>query len=179
MKTLEDYIERDLNILSIGLNPSTISVEKKYYFANPKNRFWRAFNASRLVPEELVPSKQAQEKLLHKYKIGFTDVVKRPSSMGKDLVAADYRKFVPSLESKILKYQPKICWFHGKVAANKFLQYSNQVTSEVIWGLQEFRLDKSIIFITPNPSPANAAYSLSVLISWYEKLRAFDCEMDN
>ena len=179
MKTLADYIERDLKILSIGLNPSTISVEKKYYFANPRNRFWRALNASRLISEELVPSKQAQEKLLQQYKIGFTDVVKRNSSMGKDLLAADYRNFAPKLESKILKYQPKICWFHGKVAAKKFLQYSNQVTSEVVWGLQEFRIDKSIIFVTPNPSPANAAYSLNVLINWYQKLRVLDCEMDN
>ncbi len=179
MKTLADYIERDLRILSIGLNPSTISVEKKYYFANPRNRFWKALNASGLVPEELVPSKKAQEILFQQYKIGFTDVVKRHSSMGKDLVAADYRKFAPILELKILKYQPKICWFHGKVAAKKFLQYSDQVTSEVTWGLQEFRINKSNIFVTPNPSPANAAYSLDVLINWYQKLGALDCEMDN
>ncbi|MEJ2115300.1 MAG: mismatch-specific DNA-glycosylase, partial [Gammaproteobacteria bacterium] len=95
MKTLADYIERDLRILSIGLNPSTISVEKKYYFANPRNRFWKAFNASGLVSEDLAPSKKAQEKLFQQYKIGFTDVVKRHSSMGKELVSADYRKFVP------------------------------------------------------------------------------------
>ncbi|MGH1538569.1 MAG: mismatch-specific DNA-glycosylase [Gammaproteobacteria bacterium] len=179
MKMLEDYIGRDLNILSIGLNPSTVSVEKEFYFANPRNRFWKAFNASGLVPEELDPSKQAQEILFQRYKIGFTDVVKRHSSMGKDLVAADYRKYAPILEAKIIKYQPKISWFHGKIAANKFLQYSNLKESKVVWGLQEFKIGQSKIFVTPNPSPANAAYSLEVLIEWYKKICTLDCEIDN
>lgn len=177
MESLADYIREDLNILSIGLNPSTISVERGFYFANPRNRFWRAFNASGLVPEELVPSKEAQEKLFHQYKIGFTDVVKRHSSMSKDLVAADYKEYAPILEARILEYQPKVCWFHGKVAANKFLQYSSLEHLQVVWGLQEFKIAKSIVFVTPNPSPANAAYSLEVLIEWYQKLCALDCGM--
>ena len=56
MDTLADYIGHNLVILSIGLNPSTISVEKGYYFANPRNRFWKALNASELIPEQLIPS---------------------------------------------------------------------------------------------------------------------------
>ena len=52
MDTLKDYLDYNLEILSIGLNPSTVSVERGYYFANPRNRFWRALNASGLVKEE-------------------------------------------------------------------------------------------------------------------------------
>lgn len=175
MKTLKDYFDFDLEILSIGLNPSTISVESGYYFANPRNRFWRALNASGLIPEVLSPSEAAQEILFLKYKIGFTDVAKRHSSMGKDMVAADYKIYAPMLEAAIFKYQPKICWFHGKVAINKFLQYSSLNKSEIVWGLQNLKIGKSCVFVTPNPSPANAAYSLDVLIEWYQKLNALDC----
>jgi TDG/mug DNA glycosylase family protein len=175
MKTLKDYVDFDLDILSIGLNPSTIFAERGYYFANPRNRFWRALNASGLISEELIPSGQAQEKLFLQYKMGFTDVVKRYSPMGKDLVVADYKKYAPQLESKILEYQPKICWFHGKVATNKFLQYSSLKKREIDWGLQNFMINKSIIFVTPNPSSANATYSLGSLIDWYQKLKALDC----
>ncbi len=175
MKTLKDYFDFDLKILSIGLNPSTISVESGFYFANPRNRFWKALNASSLISEQLVPSEQAQETLFYKYKIGFTDVAKRHSSMGKDLLAADYKKYVPVLETAIFKYQPKVCWFHGKVAAGKFLQYSSLDKSAVNWGLQNFKIGGSCVFVTPNPSPANAAYSLDALIEWYEKLNALDC----
>jgi len=175
MKTLTDYVGDGLNILSIGLNPSTISVEKGFYFANPRNRFWKALNASSLISEELLPSVAAQEKLYRRYKIGFTDVVKRHSSMGKDLIAADYKKYVPMLETKLLKYEPKICWIHGKVAANKFLQYSKLDHSKVVWGQQTFKIANSLVFVTPNPSPANAAYSLENLIKWYQKLSVLDC----
>ncbi|MGH8771853.1 MAG: hypothetical protein ACREV2_11845 [Burkholderiales bacterium] len=40
------------------------------------------------------------------------------------------------------------------------------------WGLQDFRISDTICFVTPNPSPANAAYSLDVLISHYDRLAA-------
>ena len=170
MQTLKDYLDFNLNILSIGLNPSTISVESGYYFANPRNRFWKALNASGLLLEELEPSIQAQDKLFAKYKIGFTDVVKRPSSMGKDLRAVDYKKWAPILKFEIAKYQPKICWFHGKVAMQNYLKFTDSNNYTIDWGRQNFKIKDSIVFVTPNPSPANAAFSLEVIIDWYKEL---------
>ncbi len=170
MNTLPDFIDHGLAILSIGLNPSTISVEKGYYFANPRNRFWKALNTSDLIPEELIPSVDAQEKMLKQYKIGFTDVVKRHTRMGKDLKAIDFKKYAPKLYTKIEKYQPMVCWFHGKVAVQKFLKYSNCLETEISWGTQNFKICNSDAFVTPNPSPANAAYSLDVISEWYTML---------
>lgn len=171
MKTLPDYIDYKLNILSIGLNPSTLSVEKGFYFANPRNRFWKALNASGLLQEEVIPSKQAQKKIFTDYKIGFTDVVKRHSSMGKDLRAVDYKKWAPILKAEIEKYQPNICWFHGKVATQNYLKYTGSINKNIDWGLQDFKINASTIFVTPNPSPANAAFSLEVITDWYRKLK--------
>jgi TDG/mug DNA glycosylase family protein len=170
MNTLKDYLDFNLDILSIGLNPSTISVEHGYYFANPRNRFWKALNASGLLSEELVPSKRSQEKLVAGYKIGFTDVVKRHSSMGKDLRAADYKEWAPLLKIKIEKYQPKVCWFHGKVAMQNYIKYTDSKNNTIVWGRQVFKIKDSIVFVTPNPSPANAAFSLEVITDWYRKL---------
>lgn len=170
MQKLKDYLDFELEILSIGLNPSTISVERGYYFANPRNRFWKALNASGLLPEELIPSEGAQEKLFSEYKIGFTDVVKRHSSMGKDLRAEDYKKWAPLLKTEIEKYQPKICWFHGKVAIQNYLKYTDSEKYTIEWGLQKFKIKDSMVFVTPNPSPANAAFSLEVVTDWYKEL---------
>ena len=89
MKTLQDYIRNDLRILSIGLNPSLPSVQAGFYFANPRNRFWRALQGSGLLDDELEPGAGAMDVLLDRYAIGFTDVVKRPTAGGKDLLAAD------------------------------------------------------------------------------------------
>ncbi len=122
MKTLPDYIRSDLRILSIGLNPSLPSVREGFYFANPRNRFWRALQGSGLLAEELEPGVGAMDVLLDRYGIGFTDVVKRPTAGGKDLVAADFRQWAPRLEEKLLRYQPAVAWFHGKVAYNNYLK---------------------------------------------------------
>ena len=52
METLPDYLAPGLDIVFIGLNPSTISVLAGHYFANPRNRFWTAFNQSGLVTQD-------------------------------------------------------------------------------------------------------------------------------
>ena len=63
MKTLPDYLDHNLKIVSIGLNPSPVSVKAGYYFANPRNRFWKALNGSRLVDVELQPGEAAMQEL--------------------------------------------------------------------------------------------------------------------
>ncbi len=171
MNTLPDYIDYGLEILSIGLNPSTISVEKGYYFANPRNRFWSALDKSELIAEKVTPSAEAHKKIFNEYKIGFTDVVKRHSSMGKDLCSADYIKWAPLLKIKIEKYAPKICWFHGKVAAKNYLKYAEHYSLNLDWGKQNIKLKNSIIFVSPNTSPANAAYSLDDIVHWFKVLK--------
>ena len=87
MKTLPDYLRPGLDIVSIGINPSLPSVERGFYFANPRNRFWRALNASRLVDVPLDPGMASQQQMMIEFGIGFTDLVKRPSASAKALKA--------------------------------------------------------------------------------------------
>ncbi len=170
MDTLPDYIDHGLKALSIGLNPSIISVRMGFYFANPRNRFWRALDASGLVPEEVIPGPRFQARLFQLYRIGFTDVVKRPSASAKALRAADYREWAPELEKKILEYAPGICWFHGKMAAKNFFRYTGHTDVSLEWGMQSVTVGRSAAFVSPNPSPANAAFSLQDITGWYREL---------
>jgi len=171
METLLDYLDYKLELISIGCNPSPLSIKHQCYFANPRNRFWKALNGSGLINEELVPDVASMQILLKKYKIGFTDVVKRCTPGVSDLKAADYREDSPLLLEKLLKYQPDICWFQGKVAYKNFLKYTSGEKDDIDWGLQAIKIGKSRVFVTPNPSPANAAYSLDNLIEWYGQLK--------
>ncbi|MDE2900617.1 MAG: hypothetical protein OXN15_06290, partial [Chloroflexota bacterium] len=41
----------------------------------------------------------------------------------------------------------------------------------VALGLQEWRIGESAVFVTPNPSPANASFSLEALTAWYSRLK--------
>ena len=170
MKTLPDYLRPGLDIISIGINPSLPSVREGFYFANPRNRFWRALNASGLVPEALEPGVAAMDILFEQYALGFTDVVKRPTAGSNELRAADYREWAPLLRDRLEACCPRIAWFHGKLAYANFLKYAMEMKPPVVWGEQSLRIGKSRVFVTPNPSPANAAWSLDDLAGWYRQL---------
>ena len=97
--TLPDHLREGLDLLFVGLNPSQYSAEVGHYFANPRNRFWPAFNLSGLVAREVTAEEDAT---LLDDGIGFTDVAKRPTPMGSGLRAADFRQGAPVLKEKIL-----------------------------------------------------------------------------
>ena len=170
METLPDYLREGLLIVSIGLNPSLPSVEHGFYFANPRNRFWKALNQSGLIDEPLTPGLEAQAILFDRYHFGLTDVVKRPSSGGSSLRAGDFREGAPLLRDKLLRYQPLIAWFHGKQAYQNYLKHTGSAQHQSDWGEQSEAIGNSVVFVTPNPSPANAAFSLPVLTEWYAEL---------
>ena len=173
METLPDYLREGLNFISIGLNPSLVSVEAGFYFANPRNRFWKALNASRLVNETMQPGPAAMQKLFDNYNMGFTDLVKRPTRMGKELKAADYRAGAPLLREKLLAYKPGIAWFHGRETYRHYLKYAGDADVEIPWGAQKSLIGKSRVFVTPNPSPANAVYSLEDLVRFYNTMVSY------
>ena len=173
MDTLPDYLHEGLYFISIGLNPSEVSVAAGYYFANPRNRFWKALNASRLVNETLEPGAAAMQILLDQYRIGFTDLVKRPTRMGKQLRTADYREAAPVLKEKLLRYQPNIAWFQGRETYRQYLKFAEDLETDIPWGAQKYLIGKSRIFVTPNPSPANAQYSLADLSKYYDAMVSY------
>ena len=172
MDTLADYLRPGLRVLSIGLNPSLGSVRAGFYFANPRNRFWPALLASGLAPAGLTPGEEAIARLFAEHGIGFTDVVKRASAGGASLRAADFKRYAPELRAKLEKYRPAVAWFHGKQAYNGYLRYAEGRAPQGGFGAQP-DLAGCRVFVTPNPSPANAAYSLSNLIDWYRQLAVF------
>ncbi len=174
LDTLTDYLEEGLDLVFVGLNPSSFSVEKGHYFANPRNRFWAALNRSGLVSEALSPERDTE---LLRHGIGFTDVVKRPTPQASGLTAADYRRWSPVLRDKLLYYQPGIVCFHGMTGYKGYLKYGEGVTEKPELGLQERTIGVSRIFVVPNPSPANAQYSLDDLVYWYQRLADYRQEL--
>ena len=169
MKTLPDYLKTGLDIVLVGLNPSLYSLEVGHYFATTRNRFWRAVNRSGLLTETLDAG--TDYKLLEQG-IGLTDVVKRPTRGASDLRAADYREWAPVLKEKMERYEPLIVCFHGAVAYRNYLRHGEGIrASSIELGLQAHTIGSSRVFVVPNPSPANATYSLDALVGWYQSLR--------
>ena len=101
MNTLPDAVREGLRAIAVGINPSLPSVRAGFYFANPRNRFWPALNASRLVDAPLEPGPDAVTVLVERYGIGFTDIVKRPTAGSGELRPREYREGAARLEALV------------------------------------------------------------------------------
>jgi TDG/mug DNA glycosylase family protein len=168
METLPDYLDHDLDLVVIGQNPSPASIARQCYYGNPRNRFWPAMRGAGLVPEDFTPDTDGFRWLLVHERIGFTDVVKKPTPGAGDLKAVDFREWAPVLDGHLHRYRPRIAWFNGKGVYQSYLRYGHGVKPDAIeLGEQPETLDGIHVFVTPNPSPANAAFSLEVLTEWY------------
>jgi TDG/mug DNA glycosylase family protein len=168
MNTLPDLLEPGLDIVFVGINPGRFSAETGHYFATPRNRFWPAINRSGLLDG---PMSADDDRLALRQGIGFTDVVKRPSSSASDLRAADYRHGAPALEARLRRFDPLIVCFHGMTGYRNYLKYAKGLKVVPELGLQPHAIGRSTVFVVPNPSPANAAFSLDTLVGWYQRLR--------
>ena len=171
LRTLADLLAPGLSLVFVGLNPSEYSAREGHYFANPRNRFWPAFNRSALLPvalgRECTP---ADDSVLTEHGIGFTDVVKRPTPQGNALKAADYRRWAPLLREKLLRCEPGLVCFHGLMAYKSYLRYAENDRSAPGLGVQPNGIGASAVFVVPNPSPANARYSVDDLAAWYDRV---------
>ncbi|MEQ8232888.1 MAG: mismatch-specific DNA-glycosylase [Gammaproteobacteria bacterium] len=168
--TLPDFVRPGLRVLAVGINPSPHAVRAGYPFAFPRNRFWPALNASRLLDAPLVPSVAAMKVLRDRYGIGFTDVVKRPTPGVRDLARRDFAAAVPLLGEKITRLAPRVLWFHGMVAARAVCRELAPADVVAGWGEQPYLVAGTRSWVSPNPSPANARFSLAELVASYDGL---------
>ena len=172
--TLPDAVDEGLRAIAVGINPSLPSVRAGFYFANPRNRFWPALNASRLVDEPLQPGADAVRVLAERYGIGFTDIVKRPTAGSSELRPSEFREGAARLHELVDRLAPAVLWFQGAQAWKAFARHAGRpVQGRVSWGPQDWRIGRSRVFVTPNPSPANATFSLPELVQWFDSLAAF------
>lgn len=165
LSTLPDLLGHGLRLISVGLNPSPASVASQVYFAHPRNRFWPMLNASGLTDEVLAPSAESMRRLFEVHHIGFTDLVKRPTPGVAQLRAADYREGAAALRMRLQGLAPRAIWFQGRTPWTQYLRHAEGEAPAAGWGLQPQTLDGVPVWVTPNPSPANAAFSLDDLIA--------------
>ncbi len=168
--TLPDYLRPGLDLVFVGINPGAYSASVGKYFATPQNRFWAAFNRSGIVGgRECGPGDEAW--LFEHRAVGFTDVVKRASNSASSLRAADFRAWAPLTREKLLAASPLVVCFNGITGYKWFLQYAEgRKQVGVALGEQPDRLGESRVFVAPNPSPANASYSLYDIAEWFGRL---------
>ena len=176
--TLPDYLRSGLDLVFVGINPGLYSVRKGHYFARKTSRFWPALSASKLSQQirsdlrlQLLQPEHDSE--LIRFGIGLTDVVKRPSANAGELDAEEFAEWVPVLLRKLRRYAPRVACFHGLTGFRPFLRVALRSDRKPILGPQPEMIGKTRLYVVPNPSPANAHFTLADQISWYDRLAEF------
>ena len=159
---LPDVISTSLNVVFCGINPGMRSAAVGLHFANRSNRFWRVLHLAGFTARQLEPE---EARLLLDYGCGITSAVARATVSASDLSRADYIAARPVFERKIAKYRPRYLAFLGKPASSVFLSQPN-----LSWGLQPTTFGGSAVWVLPNPSGLNCAFTIDVLTDAYREL---------
>jgi double-stranded uracil-DNA glycosylase len=159
---LPDVISSSLSVVFCGINPGMRSAAAGLHFANRSNRFWRVLHLAGFTSRQL---ESEEASLLLHYGYGITSAVDRPTVSATELSRADYIAARPVFERKIAKYRPRYLAFLGKPACSVFLN-----RRELSWGLQPTKLSGSAVWVLPNPSGLNCAFTIGMLTDVYRQL---------
>lgn len=184
ISSLPDLVEPGLDVLFVGINPSSYSVAQGHYFARKSNRFWPSFSRSALslsVREALGVSQlePAHDHLLLDHGFGFTDAVKRPTTRASDVSPAEFIAEVAALLAKLEKFAPRVACFHGVTAYRQVHRALTRTTTDApVLGLQALTIGRTSLFVVPNPSPANARFTPAHQVAWYDRLASYLGSLD-
>ena len=175
-RTLRDYLAAGLDLVFIGINPGLYSVQRGHYFARSTSRFWPGFSASKLSQRvrrglSVNMVKPEHDAELPRFGIGLTDIVKRPSANAAELTRADFEEWAPRLLQKLRHCAPRVACFHGITGYRQFLKFGLSINDgRPVLGPQRETIGATRLFVVPNPSPANAHFTLRDQIQWYDRV---------
>lgn len=167
--TLEDYLEMNLDLVFVGINPSLMAAHRGRYYAGPGNHFYKLLHESGLTPRFL--SFEEDYKLLQ-YSIGLTNIVTRPTRSAADLKRTEIKDGAKIVEEKLKLYKPKIAVFNGKCIYEVFANIRAKDT--FYFGLQPERIDDTAIWVTPSSSARCANFPRMVdKLHFYTALKKY------
>jgi TDG/mug DNA glycosylase family protein len=162
LSAVPDILAPGVEIVFCGINPGRASAAAGAAFANPRNDFWRLLHDAGFTPRQLVPHEQL-ELLDHGY--GLTNAARRTTRGSGDLRAADFEGTADRLEALANELQPLVIAFVGKAA------YEGTFRERPELGLQTRRFPRTLLFVLPSTSPANAAVPYDERLRWFIALR--------
>jgi TDG/mug DNA glycosylase family protein len=160
---LSEILAPGLSVVFCGLNPALTAARDGHNFSNPNNRFWRVLHLAGFTPRLL---RAEEERELLEYGCGVTSAVSRPTKSASELKRSDYVGAAPALANKIRTFAPVNLAFLGKAAYAAISLRAN-----IEWGRQPEEFAGAAVWLLPNPSGLNRAFSLTRLTECYLELR--------
>src|SRR5260370_16130254 len=162
VETLPALLPPGIDLLFVGINPSTYSARAGHYYARPGNLFWRCLHESGLTPVQLRPD---EDRRVLEWGIGITDCVKRPTVTAAEVERAEFQDGAEALVRKVARVRPLVVCFNGLVG------YRSAFDARAVVGRQPLRLEGAAGLVVPSTSGANAAYSRGPRVARFIRLR--------
>jgi len=159
---LPDILAEHLAVVFCGINPGLSAAEAGHHFVRRSNRFWRVIHLAGFTPDEILPE---NGHTILQHRCGLTAVVDRPTARAEQVSALEFVAAAEQFERKIERYAPRFVAFLGKAA---YAALSGR--REIAWGLQPAGFGGATVWVLPNPSGRNRAFSLAQLVIAYRQL---------
>jgi TDG/mug DNA glycosylase family protein len=159
---LPDIIAERLAVVFCGINPGLTAAVAGHHFVNRSNRFWRVLHLAGFTPEEIRPE---NDRTILQYGYGLTAVVDRPTARADQLSASEFGAAAVLFERKIARYAPRFVAFLGKPAYSALAG-----RQDLSWGPQPVAFGTAAVWVLPNPSGRNRAFTLDQLVGAYREL---------
>ncbi len=151
--SFEVVIDSASKILILGSLPSTISVERGFYYMHPQNRFWKILSS--LYSEDAYTMNiEEKKRFILKHHLALYDVIESCRiENSSDQSICDVK--VQDLHKLLMSYPIERVVLNGDKAYSLFIKYYPNY--------------KDIAVKVPSTSSANAGYSLEKLIEFWRK----------
>jgi double-stranded uracil-DNA glycosylase len=158
-----DILAPGLPVVFCGINPSTVAAKSGHNFGSPSNRFWKTLHLAGFTPAQLAATDDRQ---ILRYGCGITAAAPRATPTAAHLSRAELKRSDGGLRAKVDHFRPHTVAFLGKAAYAAI-----RAVPDVSWGSQADPYGAASVWILPNPSGLNRAFSLSQLVEAYRALR--------
>lgn len=160
--TLPDVIAPGLAVLFVGINPGLWSAATGHHFARPGNRFWPALADAGFTPRQFAPADQAE---LLDHGVGITNLVARATAKADELSAAELRAGAVALTERVARCRAAVVALLGITA---YRTAFGRAAAAI--GPQPESIGDSRLWVLPNPSGLNAAWTTPRLIEAFRQL---------
>jgi len=164
---LRDRIQPGVRVLFVGINPGVRSSLTGHHFAGYSNRFWKLLYDARLVPD---PITFVDDDRLPTWGYGITNLIARPTAGIDTLRRDEFSAGRARVVRKVRRYQPAVV---ALVGITVFRAMFPDHKGAVSLGLQLERLNGAAVFVLPNPSGRNAAFSYAEMLAAFRALRRY------
>jgi TDG/mug DNA glycosylase family protein len=149
---LKDVLCANLDVVFCGTAKGEASARLGYYYAGQGNKFYSILHTAGFTPIKLKPKNCFD---INQFKIGLTDLVHNQAGNDKAILKENFD--VDWFINKMKTYEPKFIGFTSKTAASFVMGYKG-VTSLVEYGLQDYSIGSTKIFVLPSTSGSARRY---------------------